>query len=79
MHLMDGSKSSEGVSDKENNVFCFAALADKEEGTVYTDATGALPVVSLNGKQYYIVMYDYDNKYVNALPPYSSVLITKAG
>lgn len=27
-----------------NNIFCFAALADKQTGTLYTDATGALPV-----------------------------------
>ena len=30
-----------------NNVFCFAALADKQTGTLYTDAAGALPALSL--------------------------------
>ena len=68
MHPTDGSTSSEGVGGNENNMFCFAAIADKEKGTVYTDATGALPVMSLNGKQYYMVMYDYDNNYINAIP-----------
>ena len=43
-----------------NNVFCFAALADKQTGTMYTDATGALPVLSLDGMQYFFVAYDYD-------------------
>ena len=43
-----------------NNIFCFAALVDKQNGTLYTDATGALPVVSLEGNQYYFVAYDYD-------------------
>ena len=27
-----------------SDVFCFLALADKNKGTLYTDATGALPV-----------------------------------
>ena len=26
-----------------NNIFCYAALADKQQGTLYTDATGAFP------------------------------------
>ena len=36
-----------------NSVFCFAALADKQTGTMYTDQTGALPVRSLDGMQYF--------------------------
>jgi hypothetical protein len=50
------------------NVFCYAALADKHDGTMYTDATGALPVVSLEGNQYYFVAYAYDVNYIFALP-----------
>ena len=68
MHPTDGNTTSEGVVENKNNMFCFAAIADKEKGTVYTDATGALPVMSLNGKQYYMVLYDYDNNYINAIP-----------
>ena len=41
-----------------NNVLCFAALTDKNKGTLYTDAIGALPVRSINGNQYYYVAYD---------------------
>ena len=26
-----------------NNIFCYASLADKQQGTLYTDATGAFP------------------------------------
>ena len=52
----------------ENNIFCFAVLTDKEMGMVYTNTMGVLPIMSLDGKQYYILMYDYDNNYVNALP-----------
>ena len=51
-----------------SNVFCYAALADKQKGTFYTDATGALPTVSLDGNQYYFIAYDYDSNYIFALP-----------
>ena len=26
-----------------NNIFCYASLADKQQGTLYTDTTGAFP------------------------------------
>jgi len=54
--------------DSNNNVFCYAALADKQSGTLYTDATGALPVMSLDGYQYYFIAYDYDTNYIYAIP-----------
>ena len=39
-HLIPNDKESvEGA----NNIFCYAALADKQAGTLYTDATGAFP------------------------------------
>jgi len=50
------------------NVVCYAALADKHSGTLYTDATGALPAVTLEGNQYYFVAYAYDLNYMFALP-----------
>ena len=55
-------------NDSSNNVFCFAALADKQSGTLYTDATGTLPVMSLDGYQYYFIAYDYDTNYIYAIP-----------
>eukprot|EP00804_Cyclotella_cryptica_P023697 CCRYP_019320-RA/>CCRYP_019320-RA protein AED:0.37 eAED:0.35 QI:0/0/0/1/1/1/6/0/1607 len=58
----------EPIGDSSCNVFCYAALADKHTGTLYTDATGALPAVSLDGNQYYFVAYAYDPNYVFALP-----------
>ena len=51
-----------------NNIFCYAALADKQNGTLYTDATGSLPTVSLEGNQYYFVSYDYDTIAIFAIP-----------
>ena len=38
-----------------NNIFCYAALAEKQQGTLYTDATGAFPEMSLDGKQYFLL------------------------
>lgn len=40
---------AEPIDESACNVFCYAALADKHTGTMYTDATGALPAVSLEG------------------------------
>ena len=63
-HLIPDDEQLDGA----NNVFCFAALADKRDGTLYTDATGALPVRSLEGNQYYFVAYDYDTNNIFAEP-----------
>ena len=46
----------------------YFAKYSKGKGTVYTDATDGLPVMSLDGKQYYVVAYDYNNNYIGALP-----------
>ena len=48
--------------------FCFAALADKQTGTMYTDQTGALPVCSLNVMRYFFIAYDYDTNYIFTKP-----------
>ena len=47
MHLEAGSTASEGVI-LSSNVFWFTVLTEKEKRTVYTDAMGALPVLSLD-------------------------------
>ena len=38
-----------------NKFFCYAALSYKQQGTLYTDATGAFPEMSLDGKQYFLL------------------------
>ncbi|KAL7518802.1 hypothetical protein ACHAWX_003603 [Stephanocyclus meneghinianus] len=58
----------EPIDDCTCNVLCYAALADKHSGTMYTDATGALPAVTLEGNQYYFIAYAYDLNYIFALP-----------
>ena len=66
MHPPAGSTTSEGVPTN-NNEFCFVVLTEKGKGTLYMDdATCALPVMSLNGHQYYIVAYDYGNNFIEA-------------
>ena len=44
----------------DRNIFCYAALSDKQQGTLYTDAMGALPARSMDANQYYFIAYDYD-------------------
>lgn len=41
-------------------VFCFAALANDNERTLYTDLTGKFPIRSYNGNQYIFLAYVYD-------------------
>ena len=61
--------SSQGPTvGKANNIFCFAALADKQTGTMYIDATGALSVRLLDNHQYYFVVHNYDTDYTFAIP-----------
>ena len=36
---------------KTNKIFCYDELADKQEDTLYTDATGAFPEMSLYGNK----------------------------
>ena len=43
-----------------HDMFCFAALADANTGTMYTDLTGAFPVRSFKNMQYIFVAYVYD-------------------
>jgi hypothetical protein len=42
------------------DVFCFAALAGANTGTMYMDLTGSFPVWSFKNKQYIFVAYVYD-------------------
>ncbi len=41
-------------------MFCLAALADANTGTMYTDFTGAFPARSFKNMQYIFVAYIYD-------------------
>jgi hypothetical protein len=43
-----------------HDMFCFAALANANSSTMYTDLTGAFPVRSFKNMQYIFVAYIYD-------------------
>ena len=43
-----------------HDMFCFAALAAANTGTMYTDLTGAFPIRSFKNMQYIFVAYIYD-------------------
>jgi hypothetical protein len=51
-------------------MFCFAALANLNTGTLYTNLLGAFPVRSFKSMQYIFVAYIYDlnSILVRALP-----------
>ena len=68
IRTMANSVPNDKLLDEANNVFCYAALADKQHGTIYTDANGALSARSLDGNQYYLIAYDYDTNYIFAVP-----------
>ena len=57
MHRSNGSTASEGVNNMENIVFCVAALAQKEKGTMYTNAARALPVLFIDGHTTVILLH----------------------
>lgn len=44
----DDVKDEASKGGTAHNISCYATLADKNTGTFYTDATGALPVQSLD-------------------------------
>ena len=41
-----------------SNVLCFAALANKNKGAIYTDVTSALPFRSINVNTYDCLVYN---------------------
>jgi hypothetical protein len=52
------------------DVFCFAALADANTGTMYTDLTSSFPVWSFKNMQYIFVAYvnDLNAIIIHAMP-----------
>ena len=44
----------------ECELFCFAALADELNSTIYSNATGNFPVPLYHGNQYVMIVYVYD-------------------
>ena len=55
-------KDMEPEEDKTADweLFCFAALAEEFNNTIYSHATGKFPVPSYNGNRYVMIIYVYD-------------------
>ena len=62
------SPTSVPKTPQHADIFCFAALADRHKGTIYTDCTGNLPVRALDNQQLFFIAYHYDVNYIFALP-----------
>jgi hypothetical protein len=58
----------ESDDDSDGNVFVFAAFADKQNGTVYSNLTGAFPFMSLEGNVCFLVVYYYETNAIMAVP-----------
>ena len=52
----------------DDEMFCFAVLADENEGTIYSDQTGCFPVRSHSGKNYIFMAYVYSKNAVLLRP-----------
>jgi hypothetical protein len=48
--------------------FVFAAFADKNTGTIYSDLTGKFPFMSLEGNVCFLVVYHYETNAILASP-----------
>jgi hypothetical protein len=58
----------ESDDDSNGNVFVFAAFADKQNGTLYSDLTGTFPFMSLEGNVCFLVVYYYETNAIMAVP-----------
>ena len=60
LELADMNPPQEACAAHDNEMFCFAALADANEGVIYSDQTGRFPVMSHEGMQYLFVAFVYN-------------------
>ncbi len=58
----------ESDDDSDKNVFVFAAFADKQNGTLYSNLTSAFPFMSLEGNVCFLVVYHYKTNAIMAVP-----------
>ena len=50
--VSDMTPTKHVCSAHEDNIYCFAAIGDKNENTIYSDLTGQFPVRSYDGMVY---------------------------
>ena len=58
----------ESDDDSNRNVFAFAAFADKQNGTLYSNLTGTFPFMSLEGNVCFLVVYHYETNAIMVVP-----------
>merc|ERR1712155_37074 len=68
LEVDDMNPPQEACASDENEMFCFAALADDIEGVLYSDQTGRFPVMSYAGMQYIFIAYVYDENTILMRP-----------
>ena len=54
--------------DAPCELFCYAALAEEFDHTIYSDATGKFPVPSYHGNRYIMVVYVYETNAILVRP-----------
>ena len=54
--------------DTTNTFFCWAAIADTKNKTVYIDLAGKFPYCSFEGNKYIFVAYDYNSNAIIVRP-----------
>jgi hypothetical protein len=62
-NIIEDDNESDG-----GNVFVFAAFADKRDGTLYSNLTGAFPFMFLEGNVCFLVVYHYESNAILAVP-----------
>ncbi len=68
MDVSDMNPQEQACSANEDEMFCFAMLADANENTLYSDLTGQFPVRSYSGMQYIFVAYVYSKNAILIRP-----------
>ena len=68
LDLEDMNPPQQICSAQEQNVMCYAALADTNTGTIYTDLPGPFPVRSVRNMQYVFVCYVYETNAILVRP-----------
>ena len=68
LDLEDMNPPQQICSAQEQNVYCYAALADTNTGTIYTDLPGPFPVRSVRNMQYIFVCYVYESNAILVRP-----------
>ena len=51
-----------------NQIFMTLGYVDKNEGTIYADLTGKLPITSIHGMKEMFIMYDWTSNAILATP-----------